>query len=184
MNKPLLILLTSIITINLNAVDANRDLRRTVVSATARLGNIAVAQDEHGFAVIKDGRAHRVPPYMVDKTLRGKSPEDIRKFLSQNNYLKVKQNERNEFSIESGVRGLGGGAGGFTAGFFVGKFLTHAVGQGLIQGVTAGVAVVFPPAAPSVELALQATFLPVIESTSNAIGMGCAIALGAATGPV
>ena len=76
------------------------------------------------------------------------------------------------------------GVGGALTGFWTAKFLTHLVGHGIIAGVTAGVAIVCPPAAYTVGVSLEYTFGPVIEATSNVMGLAGGIAGGTVTGPV
>ena len=79
------------------------------VSASARLGAIAVVHDDEGFSVIENGRKPvRVQNHLVDKLLRGRSQDDLEGFFEDNGHLIVNRGSDDKFSIRAGG-GLNGG---------------------------------------------------------------------------
>lgn len=121
-----------------------------------------------------------VPPYRTDKELRGISKEVLIKMLSAGSYIAIKENGDNNFNISLQGRLLGAGPGGATFGFYAGKFVTHFVGHSIILVVS----VCTGPAAPATMAALEATFMPVIEATSNVVGLAAGVAGAVVTGPI
>lgn len=153
---------------------------RATVFAAAKLGSIAVTHDaSKGFSV--NGKT--VPPHLVDKSLRDRSPEEIRKFLAHN-YLKVKQGSDQNYSIEAGTRNLGGGAGGATVGAFIGKWGTTIIGNGLVTGLCQLSNFVAPGSGIWVETVVRPAVMPVIEAASIKVAIAGGVLGGVLTGPV
>lgn len=79
----------------------------------------------------------------------------------------------------------GGGVAGANAGFWTGKFAVHLAAQGTYLLIAGGVSLVATPATGlAVYNALQYTCAPVVEASSNAVGLSLGLATGVATGPV
>lgn len=145
-----------------------------------RLGNISVCYNNNEFSIKKDQQLIPIQRCFIDKELRGISKENLNRLLTSSAYLVVNKINKNEYSLKLNGRLLGGGVVGATTGFYIGKFLTHFVAHTaiLIAGACTG------PLAPATIASLEATFLPVIEATSNTVGLAGGILGGITTGPV
>ena len=104
----------------------------------------------------------------------------LEKFQKTAGYLVAKRLSNGEYKLNAHVNGDGGGLFGADVGFFAGKLAVHFIAHSaiLIAGACTG------PAAPATIASLELTFMPFIESTSNVVGIGSAIVVGTATGPV
>lgn len=187
MNKSLFILLSSLFVSNVfagNKDELHYETMRPAVFTAARLGQVGVAHNGKDFAVIKDGKVHPVKSYLVDKTLRGKSTEQIARYLAHH-AIEIKEGSDHEFSLEAHNRTLGGGAGGTVIGVVVGKTLVYGVSYGTIGIATWGVGVVSGPVAAGVfAKTASSVATPWIELASNKVAIGFGILFGVGSGPV
>lgn len=121
-----------------------------------------------------------VHSYDVDPLLKKMNSEQLAQFQRAAGYIVAKRLSNGEYKLRARVNGVGGGILGAEVGFFAGKFAVHFVAHGaiLIVGACTG------PAAPATIAALECTFMPFIEATSNVAAIGTAIVVATATGPV
>lgn len=143
------------------------------------LGKLDFYFEDDQFIAIRGDEAQIIPSYRIDKQIRGINSEQLEEFLHVG-YISVSENEHHEISLQSHVRGLGGGLGGANAGFLIGKFLTYAIGYGVVNVVAAFSGPAFLGVVPAANLMAA----PFIEGWSNSIGLGCGILGAILTGPV
>ncbi len=139
-----------------------------------------VERDQEGYRVHDEHGSHTVKNYDVDALLRKLGRQQLKQFLAQGGRIRAKRLDNGDYVLRAYVPGPGGGPIGATVGFFLGKGAVEVVGHGGIWLVS----FVAGPAQPALHIALEATLGPVIEGTSNVVGLGCGIAGGVATGPV
>ena len=156
------------------------ELTPAALAAPRDLGDIKILHADKTFMILHEGKLHIVHNYNIDKNLRGISTEGLANFLSQDGYVQVQRKSDGQFVLDAQFRLNGGGAGGAAFGCYFGKFVVHFVAHSviLIAGACTGLA------APATITSLELTFLPLIEATSNVVGLGCGIAAGVATGPI
>lgn len=173
------LLLAALCSLNLCADIAKIDNKAFFVPH--ELGNLQFYfnNETNEFAIVRDGKGQVIPSYRIDKQIRGINAEQLEQFL-QVGYISVNENDRHEFSLQSHVRGLGGGPGGATAGVVFGKFLTYGICYGsiYIASLIAG------PGSTITALAAGKAASPFIELLSNKVAIGCGILGGILTGPV
>ena len=153
------------------------------ISAPAKLGDLKIQRAKGEYSIIKGSKVRKVKRYDVDPVLRKMNNEQLAQVLVGTK-IKVSQLGKKDYKLALAGGLNGGGIGGANAGFWAGKFTVHFVAQVGLHVATAGVALVCPPAAAPFYAAAQLTMAPVVETTSNIVAIGCAIAGGAATGPV
>lgn len=180
MNKSLFILLSSL---TMSAISSQKDELRPSVYAKPLMGIETLMHNKDGFTVVKEGKAYQVPMHLVDKNLRGRTNEQMAKYLAHHQ-VRINQAGENEFSIQEGTRALGAGAGGATVGFFAGKGLVYGASYGAIYGV--GAVITFfggPIAGGAFTETAKPLLAPFIDTASNTVGLAGGILLGALTGP-
>ena len=140
-----------------------------------------IIRDENGFRVFDGQQEQAVKPHFVDPLLKRMSPEQLKIFVEQGNRIRAIRLSNGEHRLLAMIPGKGGGLFGASLGFWIGKGTIEVLGHGTIAVISfcAG-----PIAGPGVAAGLEATFAPVIEATSNAVGLGLGLAGGVATGPV
>jgi hypothetical protein len=152
---------------------------KSAILGKSALGKARLMRDEEGFKVVRKGKSFPVDPTLVEAPLRTMNDQQLGKYLTVAKIAVSKTSDKN-FALRTHVPGNGGGLGGATAGFYIGKFLTHFVAHGTI----AVVSLLTGPAALVTAASLEATFLPLIEGTSNVVALGTGIIGGVVTGPV
>ncbi len=154
-------------------------IKDSSIFSPKELGLVSLTHDDSGFYVMHNGVKRSVKSHNVDKDLRNRPSNKIEKFL-EHGYISVNKMSDGDFTLNSKIRGNGGGYFGAVAGCYIGKFAVHFVGHGTIAIVSMATG----PAALVTAASLEATFLPWIEATSNVAAIGVGVALGTATGPV
>ncbi|MCX5925173.1 MAG: hypothetical protein NT124_02660 [Candidatus Dependentiae bacterium] len=154
-------------------------IKRSSVLASSQLGNVSLFHNKNGFTVQSNDELRQIQRYDVDPQLRDVTTEQLAAFVKQDGRLIVHK-IGNDYGVKMGGNLKGGGIIGANIGFYAGGFLVRFVGHGAILVAAA----LTGPAAPATAAALEATFLPLIESTALVASAGCAIGLAVATGPV
>ena len=185
MNKFLFLTLSSLTMLSAasNKDELQYETMRPAVIAAHNLRINGITHDNGNFAVIKDGKSHKVKPWMIDKTLRGRSNEQMTRYLAHHAIL-VKQSEGEEFFLRAHNRQLGGGLGGATVGAFIGKWGVTIIGQGLITGVSTTSNFLIPGSGIWIDTVVRPALTPYIEAASIKAAVGCGILGGTLTGPV
>ncbi len=145
-----------------------------------RLGNVSLMTDDHGWAVYKDKKVHRVESDCMDPMLRQMDYKQRALYLVKGGSVAINQASDGQYTLKSVASLKGGGLFGAAFGAKLGMFCAHFLGHGaiLIAGFCSG------PAMPATILALEATFGPSIIIAGKAAAIAGGIIGGVATGPV
>lgn len=157
------------------------ELTPAALSAPRDLGPLKVLQANKQFIVVHEGKPTIVQQHNIDKTLRGISSDELKKFLIEDDgYVKVQRKSDGQFALEGQIPLHGGGIWGANIGCALGKLVVYGVGHGALYLAACATGPCFGATYP----VLTSTFAGAIEVASHT-GMAIGGILGATlTGPI
>lgn len=158
---------------------------KACVKSRGALGDLQLLKHKDNFYVAKNGIAHLVKKYDIDRLLKSANEEQLLKYFQNDGYIQIEQLSNQDYILKVKGKILGGGAGGAAAGILAGKFLVHFTAQVGIGLASVGVTLVAGPVVGYATFqALEVTLAPAIETASIYGAFAGGMMGGVATGPV